>query len=293
MKKEDRQINVLLVSDLHLVNENVVKLKEYIKTKSIQPDYIFASGDFVTISAGKNNDPEEIAKANQQIKEQIELLEEISDNVIYIPGNHDPEPMFADDPTKFTEKSQNINKKYIKLADDLILLGFGGSVNNPTSDEWPYQTYDIKDYNNIVWTGYPFCDDLEHPTYDKADEDCGKNLNEAYGKVEFDEGTKIILMSHGGPFNASTSLAQWNDKIVYSGSKEMSKLLYKNRKDIICNIHGHTHAGKGYCKMRNVDVINPGALKYGDFVEATFSYNFGTEYQWKVTKADFLNLDTI
>ena len=59
-------------------------------------------------------------------------LEGYADEMVYIPGNHDPESLFNKDRTKLPILSSNvdgnINRGIFRLREDLIVAGLGGSV---------------------------------------------------------------------------------------------------------------------------------------------------------------------
>ena len=53
--------------------------------------------------------------------------------------------------------------------------------------------------------------------------------------------------------------------------------------------HGHTHRGKGYMKLGLSDIINPGALKFGDFGKMELNYD-NINKEWRITKIERLSL---
>lgn len=58
--------------------------------------------------------------------EVLKLLENFGCPVIYIPGNHDCLSQFEN--KKLTPNSVSVHKLQYRLAEDLGLIGFGGSL---------------------------------------------------------------------------------------------------------------------------------------------------------------------
>ena len=285
MKNEQTEFNILLVSDIHEQKDQLEKLVKLCKATNYKPDYIISTGDHVTLSQGGKGDVEVIKKAEQTIKELIETLEVLCDKVIYIPGNHDPSTMFSDTPPSLTEKSTNLHKKSFNLASDLVLLGVGGSISNPYSDEKDYHKYQITDYDKIAWKSYPYIDDVKHPHFKPADEAFGKALDEAFSILP-QYNSKVILLTHNGPFTSHTANAIYEGRTVYSGSMEMDKFLVNNVNKIIANIHGHTHKGKGMAKVFTTDIINVGNTAKGHYEKITIKKDQSTRFEWRITKID-------
>ena len=89
-------------------------------------------------------------------------LEAFADELIYIGGNHDPITMFNQDRNKLPILSSNvegnIHRGMLKLRDDLVIIGLGGSVQDyvqqngegPLEKCWssfPYKDEDHADFN--------------------------------------------------------------------------------------------------------------------------------------------------
>jgi hypothetical protein len=59
-------------------------------------------------------------------------LEGFADDLLYIPGNHDPFSLFARDrnelPILSSNPSGNIHRGIYKLHEDLVIIGLGGSI---------------------------------------------------------------------------------------------------------------------------------------------------------------------
>ena len=55
---------------------------------------IFITGDFHNLWEEEQSDPEKVKKAVSEIQSMLAILLTISPQVYYLPGNHDPFPMF-------------------------------------------------------------------------------------------------------------------------------------------------------------------------------------------------------
>ena len=90
-----------------------------------------------------NNRPRVHPQLNpDQMVEVLRLLESFGCPVLYIPGNHDCLCQFEN--KSLTDRSISLHKRQHKLADGLVLIGFGGSL--PAFER----------AGEMVWEGYPF-----------------------------------------------------------------------------------------------------------------------------------------
>ena len=148
--KEDK-LFFLLVSDIHESIENVNKLVKYCQTNSIKPDYILCLGDIVTIAQGSQGSKPVCEVKEKEIKNLFSLLELICPNLIYVPGNYDPETLFkVDESPKITENSINLHLKSHIIKDDLLLVGVGGCTCAVSSKEEFYHSYHDLDTKKII-----------------------------------------------------------------------------------------------------------------------------------------------
>ena len=145
--------------------------------------------------------------------------------------------------------------------------------------------YNIANYNNICWFGYPYINDRQNPDFFKCEEMLNTDLLKGFEEVP-KENNQIILISHSGPFSSTTSTSIENNKIIYSGSFSIDKLLMQNNKIFLANCHGHTHRGKGMAKLGLTDIINPGALKSGDFSKIKLKKDKNTHGEWRIDKIE-------
>lgn len=287
MKEDKSEFNILLVSDIHNQKEQLEKIVSKCKYTNYIPDYIISTGDHVTLSQGGKGDQEVIKAPEKEIGELLSILEKLCDKVIYIPGNHDTSNMVSDNPPELTEKSINIHKKCFQLASDLYLFGLGGSISNPYTEETDFR-YKIENYDKIAWKGYPWIDDPKKPNFLPCDEKFEIALNELAKSFPSDN-SKIILLTHNGPFSSNTANVIWTNNEgkklpVYSGSIELDKFLVNHKNQIIANIHGHTHKGKGMGKIFTTDIINVGDTRIGNYGKIQIKKNGFKE--WRITKIE-------
>ena len=89
-------------------------------------------------------------------------LEGFADDLLYIPGNHDPSTLFNEDRSKLpilgSNPNGNIHRGIYKLMDNLIVVGLGGCVQDfvqengvgelkPCWAPYPYYDRDHKKFN--------------------------------------------------------------------------------------------------------------------------------------------------
>ena len=68
----------------------------------------------------------------------------------------------------------------------------------------------------------------------------------------------------------------------------MQFILNKNSNNVILNIHGHCHRFKGITNINGIYIVNPGALKKGNFCEMLLIKN---NEKWKIKKIEFKNIE--
>ena len=263
MDKKNK-LSILIVSDTHEEIDNLNKLLEECEKNSYKPDYIFLLGDIVTIPQGEQDNENKYENYYKIINQTLQILEKISPNVIYIPGNHDPKTLFDNDnKIKFGNSSINLHKKKYELNNNLLLIGIGGSITNLISNEKEYYKYEYN-INNVEWRGYPYIDNNENPNFEKCEELFKKDLDIIFNYIK-DNNKQIILISHNGPFNSSTSNCFEKGKCFYAGSLILDKFIYENKNRILTVLHGHTHTGTGVSTLYNINIFNPGPMKNGHY----------------------------
>jgi Icc-related predicted phosphoesterase len=267
----------------------VNKLVKYCKTNSIKPDYIFCLGDIVTISQGSQGIKPICEVKEKEIKNLFSLLELICPNLIYLPGNHDPETLFkVEESPKITENSVNLHLKSEIIKDDLLLVGIGGSTCGISSKEEFYHSYHDLDTKAIIWKGYPYVDNNDSPNYEKSDEMFKKDLDKIDPMVDKHKGN-VLVLSHVGPFTSNTANA-YEDGLVYSGSPSLNEFLLKYENKIIGCVHGHTHFGPGMGQVHKIKICNPGAILFNSFGTLHLVKNAESNYNWKIDKYEQINL---
>jgi Icc-related predicted phosphoesterase len=288
------ELNFLVVTDIHKSLPYIEKLKEWQMETKHMFDYVFCLGDILNLKEEDQKNDEIVFKSEGELSSIINYLENICLNVLYIPGNHEPHTLFRKCPPKLTVKSQNIHKCFYQITKDLYVFGFGGSVPTILSKFNVDQTCLFTDItNDILWEGYPFIGD-----YDSADNAFKTEFMEAWssGLEEIKnergtlEGIKFILLTHNGPFYSNTSVLNYKNRFSYMGSKFLNNFI-NNSTDILADLHGHTHDGKGLCKVNNVEVINAGPLLFGNFLRMKLKRD--TMLEWCVAGLEFNNLNFV
>lgn len=297
-----KELEILLISDVHKNYSFLENLKEWHTKQKKVFNYIFLTGDILSLKYPENEQPEFIAKSEAEISAIISFLENMCLNVIYLGGNHDPKTLFSDTNLCLTIKSTNIHKKFVKVCNDLYIFGIGGAVptisskNDVDSEAFiPYVDLDAGSVKNILWQGYPYQNSFDMPDYYASDEIYAKDLNDHFENAKQNirnenktEDIKFILLTHNGPFYSQSSIMEYKGKCAYMGSIALSKFLRKNKEDVLLNIHGHTHSGKGFYCFGNVPVINPGALTLGSFCSVTLKRDCNDD--WYLFSSEFIDL---
>jgi Icc-related predicted phosphoesterase len=296
-----KELDILLISDVHKSSSFLEKLKEWQLENKKLFDYIICTGDMLNLFLPDNDLNESIAKGEADLSAMISFLENMCLNVIYIPGNHDPKSLFHwKDVPSLTIRSVNVHKRFLKVANDLYIIGLGGSIPNfPATDEVnsekfvPFES-DIS--KKVLWEGYPYADQYPDSNFFLSDQMFEKDLEEMWSKVKthIEEtnttpNIKFILLTHHGPYYSSTANMQFKNMWVYMGSKTLQEFLKKNNKEILMNIHGHSHGAQGMHKdLNRIPVVNPGPLVEGKFAVLKLKRDFNDE--WIMTKIEFNQL---
>ena len=207
-------------------------------------------------------------------------LEGFADDIVYIPGNHDPSTMFSRDrmklPVLTSNSGGNVHRGIFKLRDDLIVLGLGGSLDammqKPGSNEMVGPRYVGYPY----WSGAPFAfeDDLK---------ELWNNGIQAFPDAQ------VIMMTHEGPYGSSTTRNHYFDsgEVVHCGSTDLRDLMLQNQDKVLFDVHGHTHEGAFTQNIgtheKPLHVFNPGPLCFGKFAELVLKKDISG--RWKVYTA--------
>jgi len=156
--KDTTQLDILLMSDTHEAWDNLEKFKKLSEKEGNSAyDYVFLSGDQANLK-NKPGEPIDVAanklgeESNARFLSELEPFASASETskLFYIPGNHDSECFFSDEPPVQGTKSQNIHKQVVELQPDLLLVGFGGcgpTIWLPDGEtEWKQASWEFYPY---------------------------------------------------------------------------------------------------------------------------------------------------
>lgn len=95
-EKREKDLVLLVVSDIHLDHKKLEKLKGWHKDYNNDIiDFVLIPGDFDNLIQVKGKtDINETSKSEARITNLLNFLEFFSCPLLVIPGNHDPLPMF-------------------------------------------------------------------------------------------------------------------------------------------------------------------------------------------------------
>ena len=280
------QFTFLIVSDTHDNVQNVRKVVDWYNSND-KPhiDYIICAGDIATVPTGSQHLPEFVERVHPTITAILQELEKITPHIIYIPGNHDPYTLFQQQTApKFTEHSVNLHKTYMKLADDLYIIGNGGST--PVLQGAKYQVRNTPfadlDFSKVMYNGYPYNHDGDS-NYKLSDVDMETNIKEVITRVkEENANARMILLSHNGPLYTWTNVMVYDNEVLYLGSERIGELMFAEN-NLFLNIHGHCHTGRGSVNLTDdKTVVNPGALASGTFAMCVVKKN--TSGVWELNE---------
>lgn len=148
------RLEIAILSDIHLNQKNLDKLKDWYKqrTSTVKFDYLFILGDFASISNHDLEHSPSVCHENEEkIKKSIEFLGFFGCPMLFIPGNHDPPSFFTPDYSMgfSPDKVKNLHKNRHQLAENLQVVGIGGSVPG-------YWKKAEQQEPEVVWKGYPY-----------------------------------------------------------------------------------------------------------------------------------------
>ncbi|MES1915762.1 MAG: hypothetical protein MHM6MM_007664 [Cercozoa sp. M6MM] len=263
-------LRLLAVSDIHhslLDNQLIDALKqELAKRDSTSVDYVLCPGDFLNLKDEDQQSDERVSEAEQQVHQMCATLSQFG-TVLLVPGNHDPHTMFDgtfDTPSNVV----NVHGTSVEIAPNLNVVGFGGS---------PEALQD----SSVRWTGYPFQSQAEAAAAFAA------------SNVEQHVNCNTILLTHVGPATSSTCIdtrdlrKHDNRGVISCGLDFLDALLVESESPPFLLVHGHVHNAAGFVKSNNTRVLNPGALKCGNFALVTLRHQeTGTWQLGQVTMID-------
>ncbi|EGC33782.1 hypothetical protein DICPUDRAFT_154099 [Dictyostelium purpureum] len=280
-RPKDKTISILIVSDIHLSFNNIKRLNKEMVDNNKNIDLIICSGDVCNFDPVDSEDLLKVSACEGEMSNIYTYLHNIHKNIIYIPGNHDAKTTLlfpkGGSPPKLTTHSNNIHKNSYRLDDDLVLVGLGGSLPSIRNNE-----------NH--WAGYPYQTEQEVETDLTETFEASKQQQTINSKSPLKTNDKIVLLTHMGPYNSSTTIDQieCKDAEIYSGSKSINKFILENQSQIFLNIHGHTHHATGMARVGKTYVVNPGSVRSGHYVILTLEKYCGQ--LWRTKSTEFFKL---
>ncbi|KND03623.1 uncharacterized protein SPPG_01099 [Spizellomyces punctatus DAOM BR117] len=270
----------------------------------------------------------------------------VSKNIFYIPGNHDPSEAFPDmhpttsvtaDETETSAAARplwyrmqvatgaiNFHQRLVRLAPNLILAGFGGSVP---------QT--LRGHQKIVHAGYPYTEKQmrqgvhallkqKRPMLPNVQDVIKSGYDRSKAIPPNNDPDVHILVTHCGPASTGTTdinKTPFDEKTtrLESGSRELQELLSsrfyqgveevpvipkspslaarpappstpsKVSPNLLFHVHGHSHSAWGVSHLGKIPVINPGPLRDGRFAIATIEHGLGLGLvrRWILSSLEF------
>uniref|UniRef100_A0A7S4N904 Calcineurin-like phosphoesterase domain-containing protein n=1 Tax=Guillardia theta TaxID=55529 RepID=A0A7S4N904_GUITH len=119
------ELLVLLVSDVKSNLSNIHKLAEFLTAQSIHVDMIWVTGNLIFLD-NSDHKPEMLSASEGDTSAIISALENIQCRVAYVPGRHDPPTTQGSGSQlpRLTSNSCNLYHRCLRIAQDLVLLGF-------------------------------------------------------------------------------------------------------------------------------------------------------------------------
>lgn len=271
-----QKIRILFVTDIHSSVQNVQKLSEYLVEENIRFDHVVCCGDIANVhhNASRRNSDN---KDKEETEAVLNGLAKFNGKAHLIPGNHDVNELFEG--ISLPDNLINFHCSKVQLAQDLVMLGCGGSCDS-------YYTH-VE--NKIAYQGYPF-------NGAEGDSKLGAALSNTFKKVKLKPDTQVLLVTHQGPSECSTTdiYPEPGQKNGYrnrieSGSQGIRDTVLK-QKSILALVHGHSHFSWGSAKLGKVPVINPGPLQNGRFLLLTLAKDDEEGSLWSVQSISFHNL---
>ncbi len=111
-------------------------------------------------------------------------------------------------------------------------------------------------------------------------------------KKSNNQNKQIILLSHSGPIWSDTSNTFTQGRVKYCGSQNLQNIINLNSNKILLNIHGHTHKSIGLMNLFNYKIVNPGALRKGNFGEIILRINKSIN-KWEVKSIQLKKINLI
>eukprot|EP00906_Rhabdomonas_costata_P032234 RCo045422 len=87
-------ITLLLVSDSHRDFGSLARIKRWLAHRQVTVDHVLFAGDFTNLGAEDQSNPAAVQESEGCVARQLAILSSIAPSGAFVPGNHDPAPMF-------------------------------------------------------------------------------------------------------------------------------------------------------------------------------------------------------
>ncbi|KAH3760357.1 ser/thr phosphatase family protein [Pelomyxa schiedti] len=252
------RLRILVVSDMHAKMECLHALAKWATRSHEEIDLILLPGDLGSFKSTDVSIPEKCCECEGEMSSVIGYLENLCTRVVYIPGNHDAPSTYTLPTPRLTTNSVNIHGLCIRIAPNLVIAGFGGSMPAQKGGvEYEYGAFPFRRDDQISEGVVQALSSTETPSIPISTSICPTD--------------SIILMTHVGPSNSSTTVDNVSVPCVYAGSNSLAGLLSESKwaQQTILNVHGHTHKAPGACYVGKIPVLNGGALQLETFALVT------------------------
>lgn len=291
------QLKILLVSDYHESSERIDQLAEYVRTHFIAFDTVVYLGDFLSLTNPTEAEQQQGLRDIEDVLAQFSAKLNNGERVLYVPGNHDPRPLFGCGTQEaipaVTEHGVLLHNRLVELCPrdenassgsgsvPLVLHGFGGSSPGFQNGE-------------VIWAGFPFETDgeLEKEFCAKKGSVEGPGVPVGKGLVvvpttekAMEAAASVVLVTHQGPEHSSTGIYTKKEAPIYSGSSALFNAVRESG-NVVAHVHGHTHDAWGVCRIKQCTVVNPGSLKYGRCALLTLASD---GMKWSVAETELLS----
>ncbi len=240
---EQREIDKLVDTDY------IQKFTEFVSANNITADYLVLPGDM-----SQNGEHAQLELASSVIERVAEALKIGLDNVVYVPGNHDPdwEMMRRRCTTDFYK-----NLRYIAFQDENLVFGRIGSrsrgdvLAEPCFSVWDHPDITVVGYNSS-WEDEP----KQSPHHGSIREEHLKQLRDYLRGTDLSGSRVKLFLVHHHLFHHSDPDPNYQDFSVMRNAEHLLELLRAYKFDLV--IHGHKHWPK--FGIDNTNLISPIAI---------------------------------
>lgn len=311
---------IVLISDLHRHGRRLNQITEWVLERNARIEKmsngyaptewinaLLCLGDIGDLPPNCQ-DPTLIAAELGICSSSFVIMSNIAPKIVYVPGNHDPIPMFnSSNPPCLSISSINAYKRWVRLGPGIVVCGLGGTgpaqldsdAHSPSGHSLEEQVAALQ-FDSQYSPSTKQSEDIppEFATLGYPWLDNGSELGTAPIPVsEVDPGESVILLSHEGPAGSSTTTdfgCNDTEAPLAHGSEVVAELIRKgssgdSQRHIVAAVHGSAHNSAGMATMGNVKIINPGALCEGSFSLLTLEKSPGDEL-WHVSDCRFIRL---